>query len=182
MKLTNEFIVVVAFLAACSTSQGADVADTDNAGTGTATDAGAAGGTGTGATNDTAGAIATDGATSAQSDDGATSAQNEVDSGPCEDPHQFGDYKVAQDTCWDPPMHYCSQGAGGGTVKACSKDGTFCCKYPTTCIPCNMIACVFKSCEKPEGCAGPPCEKPVTVNAVTCNWPDPKAVFCWDGR
>lgn len=61
----------------------------------------------------------------------------------CEEMRQFGDYKQASDVCWDPPGHYCSQGAGGAETLACSPDVDKCCHMPSTCIPCGWTVCTY---------------------------------------
>lgn len=48
-----------------------------------------------------------------------------------------------EDSCFDPPKHYCSAGGGAAFTNFCSPDFATCCLYPTTCGPCGWIECSY---------------------------------------
>ncbi len=61
----------------------------------------------------------------------------------CEDPHYPGDWQVPGDDCWDPPEHFCSEGASFVEMKACAPDMSVCCHFNDTCVPCGWVACSY---------------------------------------
>ncbi len=95
------------------------------------------------------------------------------DPGDCQDWHQFGDYKVQDDNCWDPPYNYCASGASPMGTRYCKKDLSLCCQTGTTCIPCGDEWFV---------CSGGPCmQVPLTpYDDPRCKTPDPDLIICWD--
>jgi hypothetical protein len=48
-----------------------------------------------------------------------------------------------EDSCFDPPEHYCSGGGGWMFTNFCSPDFSTCCLYPTTCGPCGWTVCSY---------------------------------------
>ncbi len=93
--------------------------------------------------------------------------------GDCKDWHQFGDYKVPLDDCWDPPYHYCAQGGGAAGTRYCKNDLSLCCISGSTCIPCGDEWFV---------CSEGPCmQVPLTPpDDPRCKTPDPDLIICWD--
>jgi|GEM_PF-3359431 len=63
------------------------------------------------------------------------------DTSACADERRFGDYKEYDDYCWNPPEKYCAQGAGMAITPACNPEGTLCCEFGSTCIPCGWSTC-----------------------------------------
>lgn len=61
----------------------------------------------------------------------------------CEDPHYLGDEQQPGDDCWDPPEHYCAEGASFVETKACNPDMSVCCRYSNTCNPCGWVNCSY---------------------------------------
>ncbi|NUN15672.1 MAG: hypothetical protein HUU55_18765 [Myxococcales bacterium] len=115
-----------------------------------------------------------------------TDAASEPDAGSCEDPHYplDGNNPYEQE-CWGPPWSYCANGCYGAGSRACSPDGSVCCQFACSCVPCGWKHCL---------CSGGPsaeCEEsgcgPVTENAPACEFDpmssmtDPKPMICWDG-
>ncbi|GMV44602.1 MAG: hypothetical protein AMXMBFR64_63180 [Myxococcales bacterium] len=109
-------------------------------------------------------------------------SKSPVDSGgslltACTDERKLGDGLNPGDGCWDPPQHYCSEGAGGSNTY-CAPDMSLCCSLFAYCPPCGWIECP----EDKAGCpkymdieAAPPCKK---------YWADHYRVndpVCWDG-
>lgn len=56
----------------------------------------------------------------------AADAQPRGDAG-CQNVRRFSDWKNPYDTCWDPPLHYCSDGENAAETTGCSAQGTVCC-------------------------------------------------------
>ena len=62
----------------------------------------------------------------------------------CTNVGYFSDWKNPDDTCWDPPQNYCSDGASGAETVACTNDLSLCCVYGDTCVPCGWTTdCEF---------------------------------------
>ncbi len=55
----------------------------------------------------------------------------------CSNVGYFSDWKVPGDTCWDPPKHYCSEGASEAFTVACTENLSLCCVYADSCVPCG---------------------------------------------
>lgn len=68
---------------------------------------------------------------------------------PCDAPHVFNDGGQVGDDCWAPPGNWCASGGGGAVTAACSADGTECCMFSSTCVPCG-----WEVCEGGETCGG----------------------------
>jgi hypothetical protein len=77
----------------------------------------------------------------------ANAASPDVSDAACASPRRIGDGLVGGDTCWAPPEHYCSQGGGQLLTVGCAPDGSFCCLYSSTCLPCGFVTC--------NGCRAP---------------------------
>ncbi|GMV44259.1 MAG: hypothetical protein AMXMBFR64_59750 [Myxococcales bacterium] len=58
----------------------------------------------------------------------------------CSDEREMGDGKNPGDWCWAPPLHYCSEGAGG-SITYCAPDMTLCCSLFADCPPCGWVEC-----------------------------------------
>ena len=120
-----------------------------------------------------------------------TSDSNESDVS-CEDPRKFGDGKLAQDRCWDPPLHYCSQGASTIVTYGCNEDNTLCCQFGMDCLPCGWHACSAYPCtEQPGGWCGDLVSTNLCSDSVDTYrpWddaeclaikPDVELEICWD--
>lgn len=97
-----------------------------------------------------------------------TDAKTETDAAPasdalpvdvsCQKTGTYGDGLHGDDTCWAPPAYYCSAGASTVIVKGCSADGTLCCSFESSCIPCGWTSCF----EHPEG---PGCDQAEPAHA-----------------
>jgi len=61
----------------------------------------------------------------------------------CSDPHYPGDGQQPDDDCWDPPEHYCSEGASYVEMKACAPNMSVCCHFNDTCVPCGWVGCSY---------------------------------------
>lgn len=100
----------------------------------------------------------------------------EVDAG-CKDLRHPGDGKEEIDTCWDPPLHYCSQGLGAGPMVACAFDPPVCCDFSAGCPRCGWTEC-------PYGTPGCPSYQDVLgrPECVQYQLPiGPETKICWDG-
>ena len=133
--------------------------------------------------SDEAGDEAGDEANAGPRDEAAVGAGDKAAVAPgdeeCDERH-FGDYKTADDFCWDPPSHYCAQGGGGAISHACDPATGICCSYSSTCIPCGFVNCTT--------CIGQPnpradcpavCFGPHSWDPVACKHPDMKRTICY---
>lgn len=65
---------------------------------------------------------------------------------------RFSDGGQIDDYCWDPPKKWCAGGGGAAETPACSPDGSVCCNFATTCIPCGWQECAGgDTCQGPNG-------------------------------
>lgn len=71
----------------------------------------------------------------------APDVADESDGG-CKDLRHPGDGLQPGDDCWDPPLHYCSEGLGAGGQVACAPDGSLCCLLHAYCYPCGWESCI----------------------------------------
>lgn len=109
----------------------------------------------------------------------------ETDGG-CKDLRHPADGLNEADTCWDPPVHYCSAGwSGGGPDWRCSPDASLCCAFSSGCGPCGWVhlACRPRSGTDP---ALPPCpDLNETIADPACRvYTDViqlETDICWDG-
>lgn len=72
----------------------------------------------------------------------------------CEDPHSMSDCSSVppgDPSCWAPPASWCADGGGARETPACSPDGSTCCNFGSTCIPCGWIDCFDE--DAPAFCA-----------------------------
>lgn len=114
--------------------------------------------------------------TSGAADEG--SATDTSSDASCKDPHQFGDFKVKDNSCWGPPKDYCSNGCGQAITKACNPTNGTCCDFGCTCVPCGWTKCNQDPKNEPAVCA-----KPSSVGTAECEAAKPnyELVICWDG-
>jgi hypothetical protein len=91
----------------------------------------------------------------------------------------LGDEKYGSDSCWAPPEHYCSAVAAAGVTRACAPDGSYCCRYSTTCVACGLVECHCGD----TGCTVPNCDTiPDSTDPSKCPLPDATRPICLDGR
>ncbi|GMV42435.1 MAG: hypothetical protein AMXMBFR64_41510 [Myxococcales bacterium] len=75
----------------------------------------------------------------------------------CEKPHyisdsaDFPDSPTGDPECWAPPESWCAYGGGGAVTPACAPDGSACCSFGSTCIPCGWVNCMEAG--APDFCA-----------------------------
>lgn len=115
------------------------------------------------------GGCAADSQSSAESDGSALTT--------CSDERKLGDGLNPGDWCWDPPQHYCSEGAGGSNTY-CAPDMSLCCSLFAYCPPCGWIECPGDK----EGC--PTYEEVNGAPACQQYWDEHYRVndpVCWDG-
>lgn len=100
----------------------------------------------------------------------------------CADRRQFGDYKQPGDSCWAPPQHYCSQGAGQEITVGCAADGTACCTYGNTCLPCGFIDCsgCLNAIDHDAAVCPAACSAPLSTDPEVCMFPDSTRELCLD--
>lgn len=107
----------------------------------------------------------------------------------CKDLRKMADNKVPSDTCWAPPMHYCSSPYLSYIAIVCKPDFSVC--VFGQCRPCGWIGCPMLEPGDPwPAWASPLCPKnykdwmpgyggkfaPIAAPYAA----DPKATFCWD--
>jgi len=59
----------------------------------------------------------------------------------CKDIRHLGDGKNPYDGCWDPPLHYCSNGVAAAFGRMCKPDGSLCCLNAPGCVICGWVDC-----------------------------------------
>lgn len=96
----------------------------------------------------------------------------------CKDLRHPGDGKEDGDECWDPPLHYCSEGFGAASSVYCSSELALCCLFPAGCPSCGWEACT-------PGEPGCPSFDEV-IDLEECKpYHDlpigPESEICWDG-